>query len=557
MPTSSFSQAETSTLSHLDSERAWRPLHYLNLYRITLAALFVSAVFVKGNLPVLGSANPSLFQTISFVYLGVALAASFAIRLRWTEFRVLTYGLMVIDILSLTLIMRASGGIETGLGMLLIVAIAGNSLLLSSRAANLFAAIAAIAVLGEQVLAHQDPALTSNFTQAGILGASLFATAFLAHVLSSRIRESEALAAQRGVDLANLAQLNQHVLQRMQSGIVVVDADLRVRLMNESAWYMLGLPSMGSTSSKSLKLISPELAEQLIDWRRGGLSEARMFRPGGGSVELLPNMTALGSEARAGTLIFLEDTARMAQQAQQMKLASLGRLTASIAHEIRNPLGAISHAEQLLTETASDNPSEKRLLEIIHTNSRRVNDIIENVLQLSRRDHSMPETIALKPWLEDFVNEFVHSQKCDPADIRLHVEPADITAHMDATQLHQVLWNLCHNGLRHSQGFPRQPKLELHCGQSTKSHAPFIDVIDQGPGIPPDVAPNIFEPFFTTESKGSGLGLYIARELCESNQARLNYVAIPTGGACFRLEFANAPVSAKSTTESISRVKNP
>ena len=548
MPTSSFSSAETSTLPSFNNERAWRPLHYLNLYRLTLSTLFVTSIFIKNNLPVLGSVNPSLFEFVSFIYLGVTVFASFAIRFRWVDFRMLTYGLVVCDILALMLIMRASGGIETGLGMLLIVAIAGNSLLLSSRAANLFAAIAAIAILGEQLLASQDPTLTTNFTQAGILGASLFATAFLAHILSSRVRESEALAAQRGVDLANLAQLNQHVLQRMQSGIVVVDADLRVRLMNESAWYMLGLPSMSNATHKSLKLISPELAEQLIDWRRGGLSEPRMFRPGGNSVELLPKMTALGSEANAGTLIFLEDTARMAQQAQQMKLASLGRLTASIAHEIRNPLGAISHAEQLLAETASDNPSEKRLLEIIHTNSRRVNDIIENVLQLSRRDHSMPETIKLKPWLEIFVNEFVHSQGCDPADVGLHVEPDDITAHMDATQLHQVLWNLCHNGLRHSLGYPRQPKLELYCSLSSKSRHPFIDVIDQGPGVAPDAVQNIFEPFFTTESKGSGLGLYIARELCESNQARLNYVAIPTGGACFRVEFADTPQTAKSTT---------
>ncbi len=549
MPSSNFFSAETSTLPSIDSDRAWRPLHYLNLYRITLAALFVSAIYAKTNLPVLGSANQTLFQTVSFIYLGVALAASFAIRFRWMNFRLFTYGLVVFDILALTLIMRASGGIETGLGMLLVVAIAGNSLLLSSRAANLFAAIAAIAMLGEQVLAQQYPGVTANFTQAGILGATLFATAFLAHVLSSRVRESEALAAQRGVDLANLAQLNQHVLQRMQSGIVVVDANVHVRLMNESAWFMLGLPTMGNSINKSLKIISPELAEQLIDWRRGGLSEPRMFRPGGGSVELLPKMTALGSEARAGTLIFLEDTARMAQQAQQLKLASLGRLTASIAHEIRNPLGAISHAEQLLTEMVDDNPSDassgKRLLEIIHTNSARVNDIIENVLQLSRRDHSMPETIMLKPWLEIFVNEFTQSQGCGPADISLHVERDDISAHMDASQLHQVLWNLCQNGLHHSQGYPLQPRLKLHCGQSPKSRHAFIDVIDQGPGVPPDMVQTIFEPFFTTENKGSGLGLYIARELCESNQARLNYLAIPTGGACFRLEFADPSSSTK------------
>jgi two-component system sensor histidine kinase PilS (NtrC family) len=536
--TNHFSNTETSTVPSPGSERAWRPLHFLNLYRITLTALFVSAIFVKGNLPILGSHNAGLFQVVSFIYLSIALVASFAIQFRWLSFRALTYGLVVVDILALTLIMRASGGIETGLGMLLVVAIAGNSLLLGGRAANLFAAIAAIAVLGEQIVAQQDPDLTVNFTQAGILGAALFATAILAHVLSRRVRESEALARQRGVDLANLAQLNQHVLHRMQSGILVVDEEMRIRLMNESAWFMLGLPSMGSTQNKGLKFVSPELAEQLIDWRRGGLAEPRMFRPGGSNVELLPNMTALGSEARAGTLIFLEDMARMAQQAQQLKLASLGRLTASIAHEIRNPLGAISHAEQLLAETADDNPAEKRLLEIIHTNTTRVNDIIENVLQLSRRDRAMPEDLPLKDWLENFVHEFVHSQKCDPADISLHIEPDDLSVHMDATQLHQVLWNLCQNGLRHSQDHPGQPKVELHAGIADDTPKVFLDVIDHGLGVAPEAVANIFEPFFTTETKGSGLGLYIARELCEANQARLSYVAIPTGGACFRVEFA-------------------
>jgi two-component system, NtrC family, sensor histidine kinase PilS len=550
VPTKKFSSTETSSLPNLGSERAWRPLHFLNLYRITLAALFVSAIFLKGNLPLLGSQNAALFQLVSFIYLGVASVASFAIHFRWLNFRALSYGLVVLDILALTLVMRASGGIETGLGMLLIVAIAGNSLLLSSRAANLFAAIAAIAILSEQLYALQSIELTANFTQAGILGATLFATAFIAHVLSSRVRASEALAAQRGVDLANLAQLNQHVLQRMQSGIVVVDADLRVRLLNESAWHMLGLPARGNTHNKGLKFVSPELAEQLIDWRRGGLAEPRMFRPGGSNVELLPSMTALGSEARAGTLIFLEDMARMAQQAQQLKLASLGRLTASIAHEIRNPLGAISHAEQLLTETASDNPSERRLLEIVHTNTARVNDIIENVLQLSRRDRAMPEDLPLKDWLENFLREFVHSQGCDPADIALHIGAEDCSVHMDATQLHQVLWNLCQNGLRHSQDYPAQPRLELHASIDADSRKVFLDVIDHGLGVAPDAIANIFEPFFTTEAKGSGLGLYIAREMCEANQARLSYVAIPTGGACFRVEFAEKQSPKTTTIES-------
>jgi two-component system sensor histidine kinase PilS (NtrC family) len=549
VPTLNSHNTLTTEPGQRDADRAWRPLRYLNLYRITLAALFVSSFYIKGSLPLLGSHNPLLFEVISLSYLAVAIGASFVIHWRKLGFNVLAYSLVIIDIMSLTLMMRASGGIETGLGMLLVVAIAGNSLLLGNRASNLFAAIAAIAVLGEQVYAEFVQALKPNFTQAGILGAALFATAFLSHVLSTRIRESEALAAQRGVDLANLAQLNQHVLQRMQSGIIVVDDEYRIRLMNESAWYMLGLPSLGSTGNKSLKIVSPELAEQLVDWRRGGLSEPRVFRPGGNTSELLPSMTALGSDKNAGTLIFLEDTARMAQHAQQMKLASLGRLTASIAHEIRNPLGAISHAEQLLAEAITDDPADKRLLEIIHTNTSRVNDIIENVLQLSRRDRAVPEDIPLQAWLETFVHEFSQSQGCAPGEITLHVEPADCVVHMDATQLHQVLWNLCSNALRYSPALPGRPRLELQGGRRPDSPRPFLDIIDHGPGISADNVQHIFEPFFTTESKGSGLGLYIASELCQCNQARLSYVAIPTGGSCFRIEFAENPQHTTDTEQ--------
>ncbi|HEX21819.1 MAG TPA: PAS domain-containing protein, partial [Chromatiales bacterium] len=347
-----------------NTDHIWHPLRYLNLYRILLASLFVSSFFIDANLPQLGSHDPHLFIAVSIVYLLLACVASFAIHWRWPSFQPLAYGLVVLDIIALTLLMRASGGIASGLGMLLVVAIAGNSLLLGGRTSILFAAIAALAVLAEQVYAQISQTLPVYYTQAGILGATLFATAFIAHVLSRRIRESEELAAQRGVDLANLAQLNQHVIQRMQSGIIVVDANNRIRLMNESAWHMLGLPLLGGSTNKQLKLVSAELAEQLAAWLNNELNEPRVFRSGSGSTDLLPSMTALGYDKQAGTLIFLEDTARMAQQAQQMKLASLGRLTASIAHEIRNPLGAISHAEQLLAETVPDNPSDRRLLEI-------------------------------------------------------------------------------------------------------------------------------------------------------------------------------------------------
>ncbi len=524
-------------LPGMDKERIWRPLEYLNFYRLILSAIFVGSFLFTTFLPLLGSFNPELFQVASISYLVAALSASVIIHGRWVGFKALTYSLALLDTIVLTLLMHASGGIETGLGMLIVVAIAGNSLILGGRAANLLAAIAAIAILGEQVYVAFHPDMKAGFTQAGILGATLFATAFLAHVLSTRIRESEELAKQRGVDLANLAQLNQHVLQRMQSGIIVVDANNRIRLMNESAWHMLGLPTMGGTSNKSLSTVSPELAEQLSSWLADKRTKPEAFKPSAGTVDLLPKMTTLGTDARAGTLIFLEDTVRMEQQAQQMKLASLGQLTASIAHEIRNPLGAISHAEQLLAEGSEENPENKRLLEIIHTNTLRVNNIIENVLQLSRRDRSVPEQIPLEDWLASFSREFIQSQGCDMNDIRISIEPTDISIFMDTTHLHQVLWNLCQNGLRYSVDIPNQARLQINVSLAPHSTKPVQDVIDNGPGIEPSIAQHIFEPFFTTGSSGSGLGLYISSELCSSNNARLSYIPVPTGGSCFRIEF--------------------
>ncbi len=527
-------------LPGLNEELIWRPLKYLNFYRLILSVIFVSSFFTT-YLPLLGSFSPKLFQVTSLSYLAAALSASFIIHGRWLDYKTLIYSLAFFDIVALTLLMHSSGGIETGLGMLIVVAIAGNSLILGGRAANLFAAIAVISLLGEQVYAEFHPDMKSGFTQAGILGAALFATAYLAHVLSTRIRESEELAKQRGVDLANLAQLNQHVLQRMQSGIIVVDTDNRIRLMNESAWHMLGLPTMGGSSNKSLNTVSPELAKQLSEWLVNKNIEPETFKPFGSNMDLLPKLTALGTEARAGTLIYLEDTAHMAQQAQQMKLASLGQLTASIAHEIRNPLGAISHAEQLLAEASSESPENERLLEIIHTNTLRVNNIIENVLQLGRRDRSVPEHILLEEWLANFSTEFTQSQGCNPEDININIEPAGITIFMDATHLHQVLWNLCQNGLRYSIDIPDQARLQINVNEAPNSTKLVLDVIDNGQGIENSIAQHIFEPFFTTDSGGSGLGLYISSELCSCNNARLSYVDVPNGGSCFRIEFADSP----------------
>lgn len=516
----------------------WKPLALLNAYRLILSALLVFVALARVELPPLGEQHPALFIVASVAYFLFALLFLITIKARTSSFRLQLHAQLLTDIVCVILLTYASGGIRSGLGTLLIVALAGGGMLLSVRLAVLYAAISTLAVLGEESYAWIGGSIRdASFTHAGLLGATFFLTALLAHALAQRARESEALAAQRGVDLANMQQLTEYVIQRMQTGVIVIDPNQRIRLINESAWHLLGFPV--NPTRHTLATLSPELAQHLAHWQTHPNDEPQIVRPNTSGPELLPRFAKLGQSSLSGTLIFLEDTAALAQQAQQMKLASLGRLTASIAHEIRNPLGAISHAGQLLAESPQLSASDVRLTEIIRDHSRRMNAIVENVLQLSRRQRARPQELALQPWLEEFISDFCMTQNIDSKHITLALNPASTVVRMDPQQLHQILWNLCHNGVRYSVARLGIPRLELRGGVGTDSPNPHLDVIDYGSGVAPEAVDHLFEPFFTTEVTGTGLGLYISRELCESNQARLSYMMMPGGGSCFRITFAD------------------
>lgn len=522
-----FEQYRNETLSTL----MWKPLRYLNFYRVILASLFVTPVMIEKGIPILSSHNLKLYMLISLSYLLISLFSSFAIHWQKPSYRALVYGLAFLDITALTLLMHASGGVQSGLGLFIVVAIAGNSLLTEGRTASLFAAMAAIAILSEQVYSQIEGILPTNYTHAGALGITIFATAILAHVLSRRIHETEAIATQRGMDLANMAQLNEYVIKRLQSGIIVVDPDNSIRLMNDSAAQMLG--TQLQKTQRELDDISSDISKLLNKWKKNKNRTQSIVRSH--KVDILPSFTQLGSEQNSATLVFLENSTRMSHQAQQMKLASLGRLTAGIAHEIRNPLGAISHAEQLLAESAHLDQAEKRLTQIIHTHTSRVNAIIENVLQLSRRGSRVAEELVLKHWLDRFLQEFMQSENIPDKEIQVMFNH-NPSVNIDPSQMHQVLWNIMQNSWRFSKNHVGSPKLEIFGGE--QDDHPYLDIIDYGPGIDPETAQSIFEPFFTTDAKGSGLGLYIARELCEINNARLTYIPMPAGGSCFRIEFS-------------------
>lgn len=524
--------------SKQNEAKTWRPLRFLNIYRFSLATLFVLLHHID-RLPLpLGMVDPKLFYYTSLGYLGFSLLAMIPVFKRQPNFMLQLTMHVIADVIFITLLMHASGGVSSGVGMLLVISVANGSMIAGGRAPMFFAALASLGILAEQVFTELTHSLHQvNYPLAGILGFTLFVTAIIAHVLARRARESEALARQRGIDLANMAQLTDYIIQHMQTGMMVVDPDYRIRLINSAAWRLLGTP-MSSTNTP-LEELSPALLQQLIDWQQDPISAARPLDMVNSPVELLAQFMSIGQQCSDGTLIFLEDAATTTRQAQQLKLASLGRLTASIAHEVRNPLSAISHAAALLAESPELESNDLRLTEIIREQSQRINIIVENVLQLGRRDRTHYQEVALKPWLKKFVDELQQSLPEAEEHVSLLPVPETLTVYFDPTHLHQILTNLCQNALRHAAGSDSQIRLKLHAEPTGEEHG-FIDIIDTGPGISEEHRAHIFEPFFTTEGNGTGLGLYLSRELAVSNQSQLRYEPTDSGQSRFRLLFRTA-----------------
>ena len=501
---------------------------------MVLAGLFMILV-VWGDAPrPLGELNMTLFRVIAVGYFLFSLMSAAASRMRRPDFESQVVIQVFGDIVAISLFMHSSGGVNSGFGMLMVVAIAGGSILTQGSVALLFAAVASLAVLAQQYYGWATGMFAvPDYTHVGMLAAGFLAAAYLTYMSARRIRTSEALAAEREVDLANLAQLNEHIIRRMQAGILAIDAGGHIRLMNRSAQHLLGISRRAG--GEQVSSVLRDLARPMQIWREDMSQSSHLFRPEGAEFKVMASFAAIGDEASDGVLVFLEDASGIAQRAQQLKLAGLGRLAASIAHEIRNPLGAISHAGQLLGESADLDKADQRLIHMIRDNAQRMNAIIENVLQLSRGKPAEPESLELGRWLDGFVSDFTGNNSASNGAISVVVEPSDLLVRFDPSQLRQVVWNLCENGLRHGNG---EAALDLRAGLSEETRRPYLDVNDHGDGIPDGVEEQIFEPFYTTRPDGTGLGLYLARELCEGNQASLNLIPSEKGG-CFRVTFSH------------------
>ncbi|MEP1213608.1 MAG: ATP-binding protein [Marinobacter sp.] len=452
---------------------------------------------------------------------------------------------ILMDILVLHALLLTSTGITNGLANLVIVSVAAGNILTPTRIGTFYAALGAICSLGIStwsVMVFGSSA--DEIVRAGSLGILYFAAAFILQYISRRMLRSEALASSRARSIAELEQINRQIIQRMRTGILVLDRFGHIRLANAAAEELLfgiagedasPLPSRGRTLPQPLRL-------GLEAWLKDPSRRTDPFQATPTSPMVQVNFTQLDQQRGDQILVFIDDMSKVTQQAQQMKLASLGRLTAGIAHEIRNPLGAISHASQLMGESPNLEDGDRRMLDIIERHSRRVNGIIENVLDLSRRRAANSDLVDVNHWLSAFRDDYLQTQDNDhqgAADIGLRAEANLPQARFDVSQIEQVMVNLCDNGLRYSEQATGQRRIELYAGATADGERSYVDVRDFGPGIAPEHRVSVFEPFFTTDKSGTGLGLYLARELCEANQAHLSLVDNNQSGCCFRITFAH------------------
>jgi len=527
------------TANSVTADFAWRVLVLLNLFRMCVGVVLLAVFYLVDAPRIVGGTNDTLAWRALIGLLTVGGVFFVLLQKRTPSTQWHTYLQFGIDLVAVALLIHASGGISSGLGGVLIVSVGTLALLLPTDRAFMLAAVATLVLLGQQTFAQLQGVTTSaQFAPVGILGAVFFVITAVVQLLRTRLVESEALAEQRGIDLRNLVELNDYIIQHLRESIVVVDGEDQVRLINESAVKQLGAAQR--SGDVDLATVAPELANELRRWRTGAnVDRTQMAFSSPDGTNIQPHFAPLASGRDGGVVIFLEDTSLIAERVQQAKLAALGRLSASIAHEIRNPLGAMSHAGQLLAESPSMGNDEHRLTDIIRSNARRVSQIVESVLALSRREAARPESLQLVPWVEDFTREFVQTLELYEGAVTLLPGRPDIEARMDPTHLHQILWNLCDNAVKYASVAAGAIAVEITCGILEPSGRPYLEVADRGPGIKPDKVEQIFEPFYTSQPGGTGLGLYISRELAERNGAALRYQPRPGGGSAFRIVFAD------------------
>lgn len=504
-----------------------KAIRVINIFRFILSLVFVTFYFFIIKSSWLDNDTTPMFFSLAIAY---AIFSVILLTLDPLRSKTLIFShpiQIIIDICFIILMMYAAGGIQSGLGLLLIISIVTASLVSNGRLALFYASIATIGLLLEQsyrIFKWNLP--LASYTQSVMLSLSCFATGWLAYSLAKRLLQSEALASARGIDLENMEQVNALITQEMQDGVIVVDQNRNIRHHNLQADALLSLSKQDATFMLNEHI--PQIADIFGSWvKHANNNETYIVSINNRELKLrLEPINRLNREL--GAVVFIQDWSQMQSVAQQAKLAALGRLTANIAHEIRNPLSAISHANQLLQEEENNTPSNVRMLQIIADNIQRIDQIIKDVLELNRRDRTHQEKIPFNQFLTDFYTQFCAVEKIPPSHFQLSTFTQNKTIEFDQRHLMQILWNLCRNGWEHSK--KQERSLGLKCIESSETTL-NLEITDDGHGVAEKDRSKLFEPFYTTKTTGNGLGLYISRELAEANGAMLRYRPLEQGSA--------------------------
>jgi two-component system sensor histidine kinase PilS (NtrC family) len=543
LPQPAIPPFEPPPLPAMITESGRRILWILGVYRATCATLLVGiALFL--DLRIAGIGQPNTFLTAAGMYFVFGL-----LSFLWVQreslvipLSALLLSLLVGDIVFIALLMYSGGSASGPLPILLFPQLAASGWLMRSRIAFFHAALASSVLIAVDSWRLIDGLIPGpQILQTGLIGFGYFATVGIALALGRYTKASEDLAAQRGIDVANLEQVNRLIIQDMQDGVLVVDLNGVVRGHNAQVTRLLG--GFGRMrGGMRLAEFSSILHDYWRRWQEDFAEPLPPFKVEATQRLLRVRLVRIGSGLNGGTLIYLEDLGRAQGEAQQIKLAAMGRLTASIAHEVRNPLSAINQAAQLLEEDGSVAPEGQRLLSMIRNNAKRIDRIVGEVLQLNRRDRQQPEVIAFDEFMTSLAEEIGQAEHIPAGGIVIKCS-GDMLVIFDRGHINQILWNLVRNAWQHCQ--KKDGSIQVVARPGYMGDAVICELADDGPGIPAELRAQVFEPFFTTRPGGTGLGLYIARELADANGAALEL--LPKGpGAHFRLTLKRAaPQSTK------------
>ena len=513
-------------------------------YRSLLSVVLLIMLISPNTRQMVGILNPTLYVAVALGYLAtnVLLIGPFSPRLKHNQN--LLFVVFLIDIVAISVLADTSRGIAGGLPILLVITVAASAILISNRTlATLIAALTVMATLLDtlRLIGLQELGFESLFP-AGFLGLLIFGVSLLVQGIARRLGRAEELARNRASDLYDLQRLNEQIVQHMQTGILLVSDDGIVRVMNKAATTLLAPERPAAMEhGRQLADYNSELAYQFEHWKNTGLHRTKPFTIADGSPPVIANFRELQPSSNQESLVFVEDYTPVTQYAQSLKLSSLSRLTASIAHEIRNPLGAISHAAQLMQESPELSGSDRRMADIILHHCARVNQIVESVMHISSREAPKPEYLVLGNWLRESVAAYLKTLNRQ-AEITVDCDYQELLVEFDPENLQRVLTNLLDNALRHSKLATDKEFAKIVVSLDFSSHQCLMDVIDAGAGVSPVDQSNLFEPFYTTVEEGSGMGLYLCKELCEINNASISYVPTASGESCFRISMIQRAV---------------